>query len=225
MLRYAAMTTSVAMSRSFNNCLLAVLAAGLAGCQGPPQSDNGADNAVAMNSASPESGRAVRPFYAPPDASTPPPHRHGWMSIKGEELEQRIKPLLGCGSPQLHELRLRCDSGAFRHVVPLDRPFDHVSMQIIVGKYVGGPLPLPRGPFAVIHDLFPKWREGDAWLRHALRQANHRRCPVGIKIDDVWIIVEGVDPGPGPYEYATLYLSPYDFAGQDVAACNAEPVD
>lgn len=224
MVRYATMIPGMSMSRPFNSFSLAILAAGLVSCQGSPQPDNRADEAVAINRAMPTSGGAVRYFWSPPDASTPPPHRHGWMSLKGEELYRRIDRLLGCDSARLHEIHLLCDSDTDRQVVPQDRPFDHVSMQIIVGRYED-PLPLPRGPFAVIQDLFPKWREGDAWLRHALRQANSRRCPEGIKVDDVWIIVEGVDPGPGPYQYATLYLSPYDFAGQDVATCNAEPVN
>lgn len=213
------------MSRVQCIWLFCVLSVGLASCKVAKDQQpegNAARNGAAVISAAVPPGDTPRYFFDPPGASTPRPQRHGWMLLKGKQLKERIDRVAGCGAARPQAKRVPCGYVESR-AAPLDAPFDYAYLDVVVAKY-RAPLPLPKAPFDVIHDLFPRWYKGGAWIRQALRGAINRYCPVAVKIDDIWIVVDRAVPQHGPYQDAIVYLSPYDYVGADVARCNAEHV-
>jgi hypothetical protein len=124
------------------------------------------------------------------------------MSQPSREVQQRLNDLLRCPIDKDHSVHRACEIQTNRvNVRPADdTPVQQMDAWIIDGELHHGkirPVPPARFPFLAIDELFPDWSDRRRWLHKAIVEANHRPCPAAIKVDGVWIIVEG--------EYTALY--------------------
>lgn len=147
-----------------------------------------------------------------------------WMSLPGREVQERLDRLLRCPADKGRSAYRACAIRKERvNVEPHDdRPVEYLSAWIVDGELHRDkirPIPVADFPFRAIDYLFPDWPDRQRWLRKAIAEANHRPCPAVIKIDGVWIIVEGEYTPLYRYRAVDLYIETTDEEGLRAKRC------
>ena len=99
---------------------------------------------------------------------------------------------------------------------------EHIDAWIIAGELHHDkirPVPISGFPIRVVDKLFPNWPDRERWLRKALVEANHRPCPAAIKVDGVWIIVDGTYMALYRYRLIDLHIETTDEEGLRAERC------
>jgi hypothetical protein len=201
-------------------CLIG-LSATLAGCGGKPMVAHGNDDDI-------PNIEMVDPGDAPSTPQTPTPTRKTshlkWMSQPSREVQKSLDRLLRCPTGEGRSAHRACEiQNTGVNVEPHDdSPVEHMDAWIIDGELHHDkirPLPVAGFPFRAIDYLFPNWPDRQRWLRKAIVEANHRPCPAAIKVDGVWIIVEGEYIALYRYRAVDLYIETTDEGGLRAERC------
>lgn len=153
------------------------------------------------------SGGTARPIDQPPALDS-------WMKVPPMALKAQIDRLLRCDGPDRSHRRcnLYYHEGAWARS-PTEEQFRQdyavqVWMTVPAEIYDRPPTkPLPRAPFRVVHFLLPHWREADAWLTFALRNAR-RICGMQARVGNALVQIDA-DFGIQNTYVVTLELSVY----------------
>ena len=187
----------------------------LAGCENKSvpasRNDNDVRNIAVANTTGMVSTATPGTVVAPLE---PAPALDPWMKLPPMALKARVERVLYCGRAMT--LPLKCNlyrlEGAMAQSPTEEQGQQHYAVKVWVtvpaGIYDQPPTErLPRAPFRVVHYLLPHWREADAWLTFALRNAR-RGCGMQARVGNALVHV-GADFGIQNSYIVTLVLSPY----------------
>ena len=203
------------MLRSLLPVMILAWGASLAGCENKSapasRSDNDVRN-IAVAGATGVASTATLGEVAVPleSASALDP----WMKLPPMELKARVERVLHCGramtSPRKCNLYRREGALAQSPTEEQGQQYYAVKVWVTVPAEIYHQPPteqLPRAPFRVVHYLLPHWREADAWLTFALRNAR-RACGMQARVGNALVDVDA-DFGIENTYIVTLKLSPY----------------
>lgn len=203
------------MPRNFMPPLMLACAAALVGCdsKSAPASrvDGDSRNPIVANT----KGTTLSAAHGDADAPLEPaPVLDPWMKLPPMALRAQIQRLLYCGHAMTSPLKcnLYREEGAMVQSPTEEQGQQHYAIRVWVtapAEIYGRPPtePLPRAPFRVVHHLLPQWREADAWLAFALRNAR-RACGIQSRVGNALVHIYA-DFGIENTYIVTLELSPY----------------
>jgi hypothetical protein len=136
------------------------------------------------------------------------------MKLPPDILKEQVDRVLRCGASQAvpRKCNLYRQEGAWAESPTDDGGKPHYSVRIwmtVPAEVYNSPptYPLPHAPYRVVHHLLPHWRQADAWLTYALRNARNK-CGMRTRVGNalVWV---SADFGIDNTYVVTLDLEPF----------------